>query len=80
MRSPGPRACAQYDPQVLPVEIQGPSRRGGSSAVTRALLGRGCWQLGSQCRWPAPAIPAASEVRAAKQTDPGQRSGHTLVL
>lgn len=47
-----------------PVEIQGPSRRGGSSAVTGALLGRSCWQRGSQCRWPAPAIPAASAVQS----------------
>lgn len=62
------------------MEIQGPSRRGGSSAVTGALLGRSCWQCGPQRRRLPSAIPAASAVWAAKQTDPGQRSQHTLVL
>lgn len=52
-----------------PVETQGPLRRGGSSTVTGALLGAGCWQRGSQCRRPPPAVPVASVVRAAKQTE-----------
>lgn len=58
-----------------PVEIQGPSRRGGSSAVTGALLLTGCWQGGTQRRRSRPAVPAASAVWAAKQTDPGVAQG-----
>lgn len=54
-----------------PVEIQSPSRRGGSTAVIGAWLGRGCWQWGSQRRWLPSATAAASVVQAAKQTDLG---------
>lgn len=41
MRSPGPRACAQYDPQVLPSGDPGPVQAWGQQRGDQGSVGQG---------------------------------------